>query len=107
MLLFKKEHLEPIYSGLKTQTRRLWKKQRVKVGAIHQIKLKLFDKKNYGRVIITDVKKEKLLDITEEDAKSEGGYNRKTYLEKWFEITPSSPPNPEVFVVNFKFKKGE
>lgn len=36
MLLFKREHIEPILSGQKSQTRRLWKKQRVKVGSIQK-----------------------------------------------------------------------
>ena len=87
MLLFKSEHLPAIYSGLKVRTRRLWKKQRVKVGSIQAIKLKLFEKENHGFIFVTNVRQENLLDITEQEAYLEGGYSRESYLEKWFEIS--------------------
>ena len=36
MLLFKPEHVEPIRTGRKTVTRRVWKRRRARVGSIHQ-----------------------------------------------------------------------
>jgi hypothetical protein len=106
-MLFKPEHLDSIYKGAKTQTRRIWKKQRANVGAIHQIKLKMLEKKNYGKILIKNVWKQKLLDITDKEASSEGGYTRESYIKKWFEINPKSPKNPELFVVEFKFLGGQ
>ena len=103
MILFKQEHLCPIYKGWKTETRRLWKKQRVKVASIHAIKTKLFEKDNHGFILIKSVRQENLLDISEKSALKEGLYTIKTYLHKWFEINPKSPPNPSVYVVEFSF----
>ena len=103
MLLFQAEHLQPVYIGLKTETRRLWKEQRAREGSIHRIKTKIFSKKHHGFIRILEVWKENLLDITEKGAYNEGGYSKETYLKKWFEINPSSPENPEVFVIQFQF----
>lgn len=101
MMLFKPEHIKLIHCGMKTQTRRLWKKARAKVGSIHMLKLKLYEKETHGLILIKGVRQENLLDITEKDAIKEGGYSRESYLKKWFEINPKSPPNPKVFVVDF------
>jgi len=41
MLLFKPVHIPLILDGTKTQTRRLWKRSRVKVGAVHKCYTKM------------------------------------------------------------------
>jgi hypothetical protein len=102
MLLFKPEHIPLIKEGWKTQTRRLWKKPRAKVGSVHQMKTHLFGP-SLGKLRIERVWRERLLDITEEGAKREGGYTRESFLKKWFEINPKSPKNPLVFVVDFRY----
>ena len=103
MLLFTKEHVSLIKHRIKTQTRRLWKKQRAKEGSIHLIKTKTLSKKNHGRIRIKRVWKEHLLDISEKDAQAEGGYTKEEYLKIWFEINPKSPPDPILFVVEFDY----
>lgn len=103
MLLFKEEHIKMIQNGIKTETRRLWKKQRAKEGSTHLMKKKMLSKKNYGKIFIKKVRQEHLSDITEQGAMAEGGYTREEYLKLWFEINPKSPPNPLLFVVSFKY----
>lgn len=103
-MLFKHEHLEKIYAGLKVRTRRLWKRPHARVSGIYPIKLKLFEKKNYGFIRVNAIRQENLLDITENEAWLEGGYTRYTFLEKWFEINPKSPENPELYVIDFQFQ---
>jgi hypothetical protein len=72
MFLFKPKHIEMILVGTKTQTRRLWKKPRARVGAIHQIKETLFGRSR-GAIQVLGVRKEDLLEITEEKGISESG----------------------------------
>ena len=52
-LLFKPEHIGLIHSGRKTQTRRLWKKPRAKVGVVHKAKTALFSQDYFALIKIT------------------------------------------------------
>jgi hypothetical protein len=96
-----------IHEGKKTETRRIWKKQRAIIGSVHLMKIKMLSKENFGKMKITNIIKNHLLDITEEGAQREGGYTREEYLKLWFKINPKSPKNPEVFVVNFEDIKAD
>jgi len=89
-----------ILAGKKTSTRRLWKTPHASVGKVHRIRETLFGP-SQGRILIKEVHKEKLLDITEEEAQAEGGYTRQQFLKVWFEINPESERNPEVYVIKF------
>lgn len=101
LLLFKHEHILEIKAGRKTQTRRIWKRCRVKIGTVHQVKETLFGRPE-TTVKILEVNFGPLLDITEQDAYAEGGYTREQYLTKWREINPHSPPNPNVYAIRFE-----
>lgn len=103
MLLFKPEHIKLIQQGIKTQTRRIWKKPRCKTGSIHKAKTEMFSKEFFAELFIIDIHKEYLLDISEEDAKAEGGYTREEFFKIWNEINPKYPSssNSKVYVVSF------
>jgi hypothetical protein len=103
MLLFKPYHVKLIQDGIKTQTRRIWKKPRCKVGSVHKAKTKMLSKEYFADLYIIDVHKEHLLDISEKDAWCEGGYTRDQFLNIWDEINPLHPSrsNPEVYVITF------
>jgi hypothetical protein len=88
MLLFKPEHQESIRNGVKTQTRRIWKRSRCKIGSIHKAKTVMLSKEYFAKLKILDCHREEFHCITEEDAKAEGGYTRAAYIEKFFEINP-------------------
>ena len=73
------------------------------------------------RIKITSIPKERLLDITEEDAKKEGFKNRQAFLYAFFKLQLKGRKktvslheffngkmpnfNPEVWVINFEVKK--
>lgn len=103
MLLFKPYHAKLIQEGIKTQTRRIWKKPRCKIGSIHKAKTKMLSKDYFAELFIVDVHKEFLLDISEKDAWKEGGYTKEQFLRIWDEINPIhlSKSNPEVYVISF------
>ena len=86
MLLFKPEHVKAIDSGLKTQTRRTWKKPRVTVGSRQKAKTQMLSKNYFAVLRIKNVYQEKLRSISEEDAYAEGGYTRQSYIDKFYEI---------------------
>lgn len=105
MLLFKPEHAGAILSGLKTQTRRIWKKRKAKPGSTHRAKVKMLGKDYFALLRIGEVYQERLGDITEEDAGREGGYTVESFKKKWIEINGSWNPEQLVWVVNFKVER--
>ncbi|MGB9825086.1 MAG: ASCH domain-containing protein [Desulfofundulus sp.] len=100
MILFKPEHVEPILSGRKTQTRRLGGK-RWKVGSVHQCRLN-YRTEPFTCVKVTAVRRERLGDITEEDAWKEGYSSVKAYREAFERIYGFWDPNVNVWVVGFE-----
>lgn len=105
MILFKAYHIKPIYQLVKTQTRRVGAK-RWNVGAIHQCQTRLFDRMSvFAKVLITDVYKERLGDISEKDAYSEGGYTVNDYIEAWKSINGNYDPDIVVWVVKFQLRE--
>jgi len=102
MLLFKPEHVDPILTGEKTQTRRIWKKPRAKIGSIHLAKITMLSKEYFAKLKIMDVRKERLGDITEADAQAEGGYTVDTFRQVWTLINGSWEPDTMVYVVTFE-----
>jgi hypothetical protein len=77
VILFRPEHVEPIVSGRKTQTRRLGRR-RWNVGASHGASTRLFDPSaTFARLRILEVERWWLKDIPHEDAQAEGYANRR------------------------------
>ena len=86
MILFRKEHIEPILAGTKTQTRRAWEKPRARVGTVHLAKTRMLSTEYFARLEILAVYQERLGDISEEDAIAEGYPSREAYLEAFARI---------------------
>ena len=101
MILFNHNHVNPILRGEKTQTRRVWKKSRAKVGSIHLAKLD-YTKSYIAKLLITGVRKERLCQITPEDAMKEGGYTLEGFIDIWKQINGKWDPDLEVTVVDFE-----
>jgi hypothetical protein len=107
MLLFKPRHQEPIITGTKTQTRRIWKKPHAKVGAIHLAKTKMISKEFFAKLLITDVYTERLGDISLEDAIAEGYPDKNSYLFAFADINKQSVTDRDfldqvLYVVKFE-----
>lgn len=102
MILFKPEHVPLIKNGTKTQTRRAWKKCRVTVGSTQLAKTQMLSKEFFAKLRIKRVWQEYLTDISEADAKAEGGYTIPEYWDKFYEINPPSIENPFLWCVEFE-----
>lgn len=106
MLLYKPYHVHPILAGLKTETRRFWKKPRARVGATHKAKTQMMSKDYFALIYITGVRQERLGNIGMLGAWAEGGYTLPEYRVLWKEINgPGSwDPDREVWVVRFELE---
>ena len=103
LILFKDIHVAPILAGTKTQTRRIWKKPRAKIRAIHLAKTKMISKEFFAKLEILDVYREPLIEITDEDAKAEGYNNAAAYFVAFCKINHlKKVPDILVYVVKFK-----
>ncbi|TET57436.1 MAG: ASCH domain-containing protein [Promethearchaeota archaeon] len=102
-MLFKKHHVNMIKSGIKTETRRNWKKQMVKMNGIYSVQIKMFQPKIDCELIkVKYIFMQKLKDITKEQALKEG-YNSIEEFKKIFEnINGFWDDELEVFVIGFK-----
>lgn len=87
MLLFKPEHVQPIITGRKTQTRRDWKRRRAVPGAIHwaQTGYGKVDTR-FARLEILRVWQEPLVEIGLHDALAEGYDSVAEYLNAFLRI---------------------
>jgi len=103
LILFKPEHVDMIRSGRKTQTRRIWKKPRAKVGAVHLAKTKMLSREYFAKLRILDVYREFPSDISDDDARAEGYDDASAYLVAFCRINHlSAIPDKTVFVVKFE-----
>ena len=102
MILFKKEFIDAILNGTKTETRRKGKK-RWNVGAIHQLQLSYFDKEPFAKVEILSVEEKTLGSLTEADALAEGFSSRMGFYGWWGRQYGEMPNTRDlVWVVKFK-----
>jgi len=101
---FTPEHIEKIKRGEKTVTRRDWKRAMVKVGGVYPAQTQRYQRKSecdvFFRVIA--LYRQRLGDMTEEDAKKEGGYTLEEFEKVWKEINGWWDPNRVVWVVEFE-----
>lgn len=102
-MLFTKEHIEQIISGEKIETRRLWNTKQVKVGNSYRASESIFTKRENSPayILVQDVYKEKLKDMSEENANAEGGYTLQEFKELWIDMHGEWNENQEVYVTRF------
>ena len=100
-LLFKKQFINKIREGTKTQTRRL-KQPKVKIGKTYKLRQ---DYRTHlpDRIRITDIYQQYLGDMTEEDIKNEGFIKNEEFTQTWTQIYGTYDPEEFIWVVEFRY----
>jgi hypothetical protein len=118
MFLFKKFHKQGVLDGTKTQTRRkisLFRKgpkigkevPPKKIGSIQQCRISRFGKP-FARIKILRRWKERIKDISEEDAMAEGGYSQEEYIKGLCDMHKGAlTPDSLVWVYEFELVEVE
>ena len=107
-MLFKPHHIEAIRAGEKTVTRRDWADgyNRPTPG-VHIASDEMFmsDEEADCYIVITDVYRQPLEEMTEADAQAEGGYTLSEFVDEWERINGPDTWDPEhvVDVVEFEY----
>ena len=102
MFLFKDFFIHMIVKRIKTQTRRLHKRARAKVGAIHQCRTTLFGKP-FAHIKILRVWQERLKDISQVDVYAEGLHmTPEEFVEGFMEIQPKALPDTLLYCYEFE-----
>lgn len=99
MIIFTPKHARQVLDGTKTFTRR-YGKRRWNHLAVHQCKTSRFGPK-FADVLICDVYKQRLGDMTEADAQLEGSDTLADFREVWLELHGTWIPSDIVWVVQF------
>lgn len=102
VLLFKPEYVGPILRGEKTQMRMVLKHLHAKVGAICMAKTEISSRDYFAWLKVVGVRRERLGDISEADARAEGGYTIGGYRRKWIEAGGAWDPDQLIWVVDFE-----
>ena len=101
MAIFNRRNLEKTLSGEKTQTRRTHK-HTWKIGKTYGIKDRWFGKP-IGHITITRKFKQRLGDISQEDAKKEGFGSIEEFKQEWERIYGSGSWNPDKVVIAYEY----
>ena len=99
-LIFKRDHIEQILQGIKTQTRRMHKRP-LKAGRIYDIKKDWYHSTGI-KIKIIKAYAQRLDDISKEEALAEGGYTVEEFKEVWRRINGRWDPDEDVVVYEFK-----
>ena len=105
MILFKEPSVQLILRGEKTQARKLWARARAKEGAEHLLYRRppMTGEKPFARILVTRVWKQRLRDMTEEEARIEGWPDKAAWLEQFSEGRKFDSPIDEVEVYALEF----
>jgi len=99
-LIFKREHIELILRGVKTQTR--YRHTRLlKAEKIYSIK-RDWTHSTPHRILINRVRRQRLGDITPEEVRAEGGYTVREFMDVWRRINGRWDPDEVIVVYEFK-----
>ena len=99
-MMFKRELLDLVVSGKKTQTRRLHKRV-LREGRIYALKRSWIESTG-DYIKITRVTRQRLGEVNEDEAAKEGFSSIEEFQKAWIRINGSWDPEMEVIVYDFE-----
>ena len=105
MILFKEPSVQLILRGEKTQARKLWARARAKEGAEHLLYRRppMTGEKPFAKILVTRVWKQRIGDMTPEEALAEGWPDTDAWIEQFIEGRKFNGPIEDVEVYALEF----
>lgn len=108
-MLFKPYHVYPVVTDeetyQKTESRRIWTKPRVTIGSIQPAMTKMLVKSSrFAEIEILELYEQALEEMTEDNARREGGYTLEMFKFLWQRIN-KVPFNPKTVVWVIVFRR--
>ena len=106
MILFKEPSVQLILRGEKSQARKLWARARAKEGAEHLLYRRppMTGEKPFARILVTRVWKQRIGDMTAEEAHAEGWPDKASWIEQFSEGRRFEGPVEDVEVWALEFE---
>lgn len=104
--MFDENFVEPILEGRKTATRRAWKHCNMKLDSVQTLMSGYSKFRIFGKAKIESVSKQKLSEMTEEDARKEGFERLSKFKEYWNKFGDWNPEQ-EVWAISFALLQEE
>ena len=105
-MLYAPKHIDDIENHIKTETRRLWSRWHVKVGGIYACQRKRCQPNAEcdAWIRVTGRYTQFLGEMTEENAKAEGGYTLEQFKKIWPKYSGKEwDDNELVYVIEFEY----
>ncbi len=105
MILFKEPSVQLILRGEKSQARKLWARARAKEGAEHLLYRRppMTGEKPFARILVTRVWKQRIGDMTPEEARAEGWPDKASWIEQFSAGRKFDGPIEDVEVYALEF----
>ncbi|MEM2869100.1 MAG: ASCH domain-containing protein [Thermoplasmata archaeon] len=101
-LVFRPEEVRLIQYGSKTLTIRPLRRTRMRAGSVYDAKLRVASGSSFAQLLITDVYRKRLADLTEEDAIADGSGSLEEFRRKWEAAYHRWNPFEIVRVIEFR-----
>lgn len=102
MILFKREFVGLVLSRTKTESRRRWKRPMVREGGVYWAATSFMPRDRFARLRVRYVRKQRLREMTEGDARREGCASLDEFKEVWRRVYGEWNPDEEVYVAGFE-----
>ena len=106
MILFREPSAQLILRGEKSQARKLWARARAKEGAEHLLYRRppMTGEKPFARILVTRVWKQRIGDMTQDDARAEGWADTDAWIAQFIEGKKLNGPIEDVEVYALAFE---
>ena len=101
-LLFPPDDIKLVQYGSKSITVRPLRKTRMRAGTVYEAKLTVTTEKSFARLLVTDVYRKRLGELTEDEVSREGLRSLAEFRKKWEAAYSKWDPNEIVRVIEFR-----
>jgi len=100
-LLFRPEDVRLVLYGSKTSTIRPLRKTRMRAGMVYDAKINIVSDRPFARLLVTDIYRKRLGQLTEEDAAADGARSLEEFRKGWEARAGGWDPSEIVRVIEF------